>query len=631
MTTIYGPWVPNSTTNQRLRLRLDYTVPTPSAGQTSITVTGQVRDCARYSHSDSNNVFAWSGTLLGSGSTSRNLDVPTDGEQVIHTFSVVVPLTDSAQGKSVTFSLRGVDYVGASNTATVSATVTIPARVILTPNAPTGASVARVSDSRHDLAWTATATADRPIASFEIQKWQLYDGSYDPLASVSGSARAYVDNGNHPNDQLEWRIRAVNSTGVSAWVYFPVVWTTPAAASAVTVARVGADATVGWTINARDAQSQTLQSQNSSDGGITWSTWADVAGHVGFSAAATSRVVSGLDPVKQHRLRVVSTVTDPATLNAYSPASNPLVLLTAPQPPTLLAPTGTVSAEDDTTLKWRHNAVDTTAQTATEVEHRPAGGTWTLETLTGPDQQLTLPAGEWSVGGVEWRVRTKGEHADWSPWSAVATFQVAQPPAVAITAPTNGSTIPTNTFTATFNYSDPQSSPITGWRGELYRDGQLTETRTGTGAATLIAFNAELDNGIPYTVKVWATSGSGLTSAPDEATVTVEFARPTAPTIEAAWDEPNGTVQLAAENPGSDVFAWTGTPHQSTSTRLRAGATLTNLAVNPSFESDDNLPAGGSISTEWAASGTRSLYVPPDTPDGAGFGLTPFGSNPFGY
>lgn len=628
MTTIYGDWKPNATTTKRARLRVDFTVPSPSAGQTSITVTGQVRAGARYSYEDANNTFAWSGTLLGSGSTSKNLDVATDGEQVIHTFSVTVPLTDTSQSKYANFSLTGIDYIGASVVASVTASVTIPARVILAPNAPSSATVARVSDTRHDLAWTATATADRPIASFEVQKWRLSTGAYAPQASVSGSARSYVDNGNHPNDQLEWRIRAVNAAGASAWVYFPAVWTTPAAATNVTVARVGADATVSWTINARDASHQDLRYQSSSDGGATWSEWAWVPGHTGFSATATSRVVSGLDPVKQHRIGVVSARSNPdlgiGGLYGYSAASAPLALLTAPQAPTPLAPTGTVSSQDAVTLRWRHNAVDTTPQTAAEVEHRLAGGTWTLDTATSA-QELTFAAGEWPAGPVEWRARTKGEHADWSPWSAVATFTVAQPPAVAITAPTDGTTIASNRLTATLTYSDPQGAPMVGWRAELYRDGQLRETLTGTGAATLIAFQTPLENGIAYSAKVRVTSGSGLTSAPDEATVTIEFARPTAPIIEAAWDEENGTVQLAANNPPAEVFAWTGTPHESTSTRLQAGATVTNLAVNPSFESDNNLPAGVTVSTEWAASGTRSLYVPLGF-----FGLSPFGTTPFG-
>ena len=145
MTTVYGSWVPNSTSNQRMRLRVDYTVPSPSAGQTSITVTGSVRACARYSYEDVNNVFAWSGTLLGSGSTSKNIEVATDGEQVIHTFSVTVPLTDTAQDEYVNFSLTGIDYVGSSVVASVTASVTIPARVYFAPNAPSGETVTRIS------------------------------------------------------------------------------------------------------------------------------------------------------------------------------------------------------------------------------------------------------------------------------------------------------------------------------------------------------------------------------------------------------------------------------------------------------------------------------------------------------
>ena len=60
-----GEWAPNSSTNQRARLWIDATVPTPTAGQTSITVSTQVDVEAWYSFSDSSNSLTRSGSLFG--------------------------------------------------------------------------------------------------------------------------------------------------------------------------------------------------------------------------------------------------------------------------------------------------------------------------------------------------------------------------------------------------------------------------------------------------------------------------------------------------------------------------------------------------------------------------------------
>lgn len=51
-----------------------------------------------------------------------------------------------------------------------------------------------------------------------------------------------------------------------------------------------------------------------------------------------------------------------------------------------------------------------------------------------------------------------------------------------------------------------------------------------------------------------------------------------------------------------------------------------NLFPNPSFESTVAIPVGADRSTEWAASGTLSLHVPPAT----GYGYGPYGSGPYG-
>jgi len=549
MTTVYGAWVPNATTSQRMRLPLIYTVPTPSGGDTSVTVTGSVKVGAGFGFYDTTNAFAWSGSLLGSGSTTKNINVATNGEQTIHTFSVVVPLTASPQGKTVAFSLTGIDYVGSSLTASVSATVTIPALPTSAPTNPTGFGTTRVSDARHDLSWSA---ASSPV-SWEIQRYRLSNGTTDyfAVASPGGSARSWSDTASMPNDEIGWRIRAVNAGGTSAWVYSPAyVYTTPAAATGLTVSRSGSEATIWWDINALAAASQTLQARTSADG-VSWGSWADVSGHVAFSASASSRVVTGLVAGTHYEWRVATTVTSPSTLVAYSAASGSLIPLSAPLAPSLLGPTGVVPDEDATLVTWRHRTADATAQTAAEVRWRVLGGSWTTITGITTAESTTIAAATLSPASYEWQARTKGQHADFGPWSASATFRVAARPAVAVTAPVT--TVGANRVTLTISYSDAAGAAMTSWRAELSIDGQWAETKTGTGSTTTIPFDVVVADGDIVSANVWATSGTGLTSALAYWTATVDFMDPATPTLSTAWDEPNGVVDLVASNPMGDT------------------------------------------------------------------------------
>ena len=588
MTTVYGAWVPNATTSQRMRLPLIYTVPTPSGGDTSVTVTGSVKVGAGFGFYDTTNAFAWSGSLLGSGSTTKNINVATNGEQTIHTFSVVVPLTASPQGKTVAFSLTGIDYVGSSLTASVSATVTIPALPTSAPTNPTGFGTTRVSDARHDLSWSA---ASSPV-SWEIQRYRLSNGTTDyfAVASPGGSARSWSDTASMPNDEIGWRIRAVNAGGTSAWVYSPAyVYTTPAAATGLTVSRSGSEATIWWDINALAAASQTLQVRTSTDG-VSWGSWANVSGHVAFSASASSRVVTGLVAGTHYEWRVATTVTSPSTLVAYSAASGSLIPLSAPLAPSLLGPTGVVPDEDATLVTWRHRTADATAQTAAEVRWRVLGGSWTTISGITTAETTTIAAATLSPASYEWQVRTKGQHADYSAWSALATFRVAARPAVSVTAPVT--TVGSNRVTLTISYSDAAGAAMTSWRAELSIDGQWAETKTGTGSTTTIPFDVVVADGDIVSANVWATSGTGLTSALAYWTATVDYMDPATPTLSAAWDEPSGTVNLVASNPMGNGTTTANPVSARIDRSLDGGQTWTALADLPlnAGMGDDRVP-----------------------------------------
>lgn len=595
MTTVYGSWVPSSGVNQRMRLRLDYTVPSAAPGASTVTVTGSVWVEGDYSFYDNNNTFAWSGTLLGSGTASKTVNVATGGSDEIHTFSQVVTLTTAPQTKVAAFSLTGIDYVGASTKAYVEAQINIPAKAVVVGDAPTGLTVTRVSDVRHDLAWSATSTASAPIEGFEILRydWSNPAAGYVTVGAVGGVARAWVDNGTRANGKYSWEVRAFNSAGKSPGATVGPVATTPAAASGVTAIWSGTDAVVYWTRNAPHATAQTLQMTSGA-------VWADVPGHVDFSGSLSQRTVVDLAsaPASSYLFRVVSKTALPTTLTATSAASNELVVAGAPNPPTPIAPRRVQSSAEPTVFMWRHNPTDTTDQTAYEVGYRPAGSsTWTVAagSMTATEQHAETLA----TGGWEWQARTKGAASSWSDWSPPVAFTVYNLPAVSITAPADASTIASNRLTLTVDYTDPQSAAMTGWRAELLEGGQVIETLTGNGATLSVTFATPLENLTSYSATFRATAGTGLQSAAASVSVSVDFLPPPVPLLDASWDEPSGTAQLAVTIPTAGVGE-----EPATSARIErsddGGASWTVVA--------DDLPLGAGVGDDRVALNLDALY-----------------------
>ena len=637
MTLVTGAWAPNSTTDQRMRLELDYTV---TSTATTSTVDGEVYVAAGNFFNDANNAFSWSGSLLGSGSANNKaINVASNGRQLIHSFTKAVSRTASAQGMTVAFQLSGVEYVG--STASVATTVPIPAagstppssgsgttvtisrsggnikveftggnvqkiearrrevrgdssskwlgwelvgtssgyasgtafpalvgydwQVAVTRTTPTAsgavsnvlrhysaapalasATVTRSSDARHTTGWAATASAEQPVTGFEIQRWTLSEGRFvGAVNGLSSSARAWTDTASIYNDRARWAIRALNSVGAGPWSYTPYVRGTPAAPTRPTVARSGATDVVLTTRNQARA-AQTFDVWGQSYDGASWSTLAPLEGHTDIPApaydATWTRTLAGLDPAKQWRLAVAAVVNEPTKLSARSLTSLSLQLLAPPNAPTTTPP-GIVSSATAPTFAWRHSPVDGSEQTAAEFEYRPHGvTTWTTLTATTA-QQVSLPA-PLTPGNYYLRVRTKGAHADFSPWSSMLAFTVAQPPVVTFVSPDQNATIATNRLSVDIAYSDPLASMVS-WTRRLLTEAGLVEEASGTGAPTQFTYHTMLEDQTAYWAEIEVTSGTGLRSTTARVDFTTAFKAPVPPILDAAWDPEQGVVRLS--------------------------------------------------------------------------------------
>lgn len=543
MATVYGSWKPSSTSVPRMRLYITYTIDSVDAGDTS-TVVRPVCKLEFYGNvSDSSNTFTRGGTLTSSMSTPVSID---GGYQTftLDDFDKTVTLTDSTQSKTLTYSLTGINAIGTSYTATVSATITIPAKVYDPPATPSAFSVSRTSDVKHTLSWSASPTTAAPITAFDIQR-SVNDATFTTVATLSGSARSWIDTTNHANKKIEWRIRARNTEGSSSYVESANWYGTPATPqTAPTAVKSGSNIVItttddpapygnGWTW------------EHSTDGGSTWSFLASTNE---ISGADTYTHVSP-NSAETHTYRArqwMDSNPNAVTLHSgYTPASATVQLLTPPLAPTLVAPLGTVSSTAATVFTWEHRPVDTTAQTAAELGWSDDdGSSWTTLTATTAET-LTVAAETWSPGTVLWKVRTKGAHAAFGPWSATASFTVADPPAVTITSPADLSTWTSNLLQLSISFTDNQGASMVSWSADLLTGGQVIDSINITGSATNSIFsNTTLEDGTDYTVNVRAVSGTGLTSEDATATVTVDFIDPLPPTLEAEWDDANGTTNF---------------------------------------------------------------------------------------
>src|SRR5690606_33737114 len=143
--------------------------------------------------------------------------------------------------------------------------ITIPARPVNAPAAPTGLSATRVSDSRQDLAWTTHGASDAPYVSVEVAR-RANGGSWVTIASLPAASTSYVDSTTSAGKVYDYAVRASNAAGPSVYSEWATISTPPLRPSAPSAAKTA----TGDIVVTRPALSQSA------------ATWA-----VGESGAAT--------------------------------------------------------------------------------------------------------------------------------------------------------------------------------------------------------------------------------------------------------------------------------------------------------------------------------------------------------
>lgn len=460
----------------------------------------------------------------------------------------------------------GTSALGNGGSITVTGTFD---PLYLAPTSPTWGSTDYQDPDRVRVSWNRRASARGAYSRIRVQRWARSTGKWYHRAVLSGSATSYTDTSLSSNNEHRWRVRAEGPGGNSSWVQGGTLGTTPAAATNVRASKAEQGIDVSWTDNAaRTNRSRTFYIDDN-PGGNGW----ERVGSIGGSATSWSH--ADADPAVTHQYRVWTRINSQIDLtSAASDPSNTVQLQAAPDQPWRMEPSDSLTFEvgDTLPLEWKHLPVDTTAQTEAELQWRLDGGEWTTETVTGPEEALEVtpsPAG--ARARFEWRVRTRGAHPDWSPWSTINGPLISTRPVIAIQAPTNGEALATSRVTASWTYEpggDEAQLAQAEWKVSLFLwgSGTLIEQRSGT-TAEQVALGTRLENGTEYVLTVAVRNGDGLWSDGESARFSTDFPVPAEVTVEPRWDRETAAVSVGFHESEElrAYYRWTGEAGASTS------------------------------------------------------------------
>lgn len=469
----------------------------------------------------------------------------------------------NADGSSPGCTVTG--YMGATGTSTaggpasVAQGVDLPTRKV-TPGTPTGVTATRVSDSQISLSWSQSSASNGQPVSNQVYR-SINGGPYEKILDVAATNSLTV--AASANQKLRYRVQAWNAAGFSGLsAESAPVYTTPGAPSGVGAFKdTSLNIDVSFTENVDYAEYEHEVWHGTVAGGVT--TW-DGAPAVTLATGVLSWEHVAPNPAQVHKYRVRAKAGTLLSTYAESPA---VQLLAAPNAPGLaeLAPYSDKAAVLQ--IPWTHNPVDSTAQTAYEVEYSTNGGSSWSSTgkVASTVQSRTFPASTWAADvTVQFRVRTWGQAntggsdgTGASPWSAVRSTTFKTRPSASIVSPANSSVVTQSTVTVVLGFSQLEGATFVDATITLLEGGNPLEVLpTSNLAGTLLA--TRVQNGGTYTVEAVVRDSNGLSSTAASSTFTVDYLDPVPAQVVTTYLEDSGFVQLGLVIPapsGSEAAA----------------------------------------------------------------------------
>ena len=510
----------------------------PSRG--SVTVTATVTACSDgYGHNWSNR-WSWWG-YYGSGSESFSFSSGY-GQTVykqLSQWSFTVPL-EYGREKTVTIGASLGPIWNGGNPG-VENWITLPARPVELPNAPTNVKASRVSDQQINIEWVAPSSGEsNPIDYFVVERRLDESDQWVVVAPVK-DAVSFADLDVAAGHKYSYRVKSDNAAGGSEYVEAerPVFTTPPAPVNVRAVKDADGDIVVSWENKAPYVPTR----------------WEVYDGDK-LAALVTLDVEKcrwehsspRLDVTHQYRVVCVGG----SMSSAKSEPSNVVQLLARPNTPEPTSDGLYFPADEPVTLRWRFNATDSSPQTRFKLQYmlRKSGVQGPVFDKASSKQECTV--GVLPQGAYEYWVETWGLHADPSPVSRRALFYVETRPVVSIQSP--GRVVKTSFTDVSWAYS-PMGGPVqTKAIVELYRGAdQLVETQVARGSSASVRLKTYLENGGSYRVSVTAVNAHGVKSKTVSQSFRVEYEQPPTPRVYLEWDDEVGCVRVRVVNPAPEA------------------------------------------------------------------------------
>lgn len=502
--------------NGGLRLGVEFT-------RTSSNASSETWRCDAYIQTttavwDETNTYTVSGAFAGTG--TANIPYSETRTKFFSQSKTFTKQYGKAVSQSVSVSITGIN---AGNVPAMSASFTVAARAYSAPAQPSNVSARYVATNRATVSWGRVASTAAPVSGFTVA-YRTAGASSWSYVNVASST-SWTSPALRAGQEYEFAVRQTGAGGNSAFAYSSSVGMTPVAPANAVASRSGSNIALRWT-------------RQSTISGTSFDIY-EGSTLVASGVTGTSYTVSSPDPAVAHTYRVRersgSLVSPFATFNTVQ-------LLQAPLAPSDLQPNGEAQVTGSSvTLSWVHNPVDGTSQAVFELRHRQDGGAWTVVTGT------TASSVNITAGGslTEFEVRTKGDHADWSPWSNTASFEVASRPTLSLTVPasiTSDSVPVTITPTTVGDY---------GWQAEAIIDGKVHQASSGYGRSPFRWDVRDLPNGaqVTFRARIQSAVWSNWTSV----VRTVAYSAPGKPSLSAEWISDSGAVELAVTNASGAV------------------------------------------------------------------------------
>lgn len=556
MAITWGTPRTDSTNGFRVGYEFTQSPSTITSSTTRVVVTVKLYVGTRYPIIDSNNTFSWSGSF-GTGSQSVNINARSGSQwssaNVVHAKTLSRSFNAreaSAITSSVTARMTGIEAVAGD--AVVYGVHTTPAKplqpVTMVPSPPYNVRVFRGSDTSQTVQWTNNSSSTRPYQDIRVERWNSGTSEWHQVSFLRGvgiSVVQHIDRTTVENRRYRYRVRAENSAGASSWGYTEYISTSPLPPRDVQATqRSDASVVLSW----RSTHIHGLTGFDIVER-IDDNNWNYPGVRIGPEETSWTDVPNPSATTRQYAIRAVAGHDDPVVFSDYVQTQT-LTVITPPNAPTTLGPTGATDQTQPVVLTWQHNAADGSAQSAYEVGHRIAGSTtWTHVSAAGSTSMHTLAADTYAPGDtVEWRVRTWGAHNTASPWSAEASFELSRKPTVTINP--GGLWGLTERVRVDWTYGDPDGDVQGAWAVQILSpDSVLMEERTGAGTTSSALMETYLYDDTTYTVRVRVRDVPGLWSDWASVPLSVDYAPPAKPTISAEFRLETGDVLVSVNNP----------------------------------------------------------------------------------